>query len=195
MKNICVYGASSDKIDKKYLDSAYELGRLIAQGGYGLVFGAGNIGVMGAAARGAHSADGKVIGVIPTFMTEIPGVEYQECDEIVETETMRERKRMLEELSDAFIAAPGGIGTLEEFFEILTLKQLLRHGKALVLLNIDDYYHNLIAMLDTCILEGFTSSNMRMLFEVAQTPQQAMHYIEHYSYTALPDKWHDTVGV
>lgn len=189
-KNICVYGASSNAIDKAYLDAAYDLGRLIAERGYGLVFGAGDTGVMGAAARGAHSVQGRVIGVLPTFMAEVPHIAYKGCDKIIITDTMRKRKKTLEELSSAYIAAPGGIGTFEEFFEILTLKQLERHQKALVILNTQDYYAPLLHLLDACVSQKFASSNIQGLYSVASTPVEAMAFIETYQYEALPDAWH-----
>lgn len=191
MHNICVYGASSSVLETVYLDAAYETGRLIAEKGWGLVFGAGDAGVMGAAARGAHDAHGKVIGVIPEFMAAVPGVQYPLCDELIVTATMRERKQQLEELSDAFITAPGGIGTLEEFFEILTLKQLQQHEKALVLLNTQDYYRPLLDMLTSCVREKFSARTIQALFGIASVPREAMQYIETYSFEAIRDKWHD----
>lgn len=191
MQNICVYGASSSVLDKVYLDAAYEMGRLIAEKGWGLVFGAGDKGVMGAAARGAHDAHGRVIGVIPEFMAVIPGVQYPLCDELIVTQTMRERKQQLEELSAAFVTAPGGIGTLEEFFEVLTLKQLQQHEKALVLLNVQDYYRPLLDMLAACVKEKFSARTLHSLFGVAFTPAEAMQYIETYTFEAIRDKWHD----
>ncbi|MBD5559143.1 MAG: TIGR00730 family Rossman fold protein [Clostridia bacterium] len=186
MKNICVYGASSASIDKVYLDAAYELGRLIAERGYGLVFGAGDTGVMGACARGAHDAQGRVIGVLPIFMAEVPDISYQDCDELIVTETMRERKRKLEELSFAYVAAPGGIGTFEEFFEILTLKQLQRHEKALVVLNTQDYYRPLLTLLENCVKQHFAADSMLSLYGVASTPTEAVAYVETYQHQALP---------
>lgn len=190
MKNICVYGASSTAIDKVYLDAAYELGRQIAEHGYGLVFGAGDTGVMGAAARGAHSVQGRVIGVLPTFMAEVPDIAYPDCDELIVTETMRERKKTLEELSIAYVTAPGGIGTFEEFFEILVLKQLQQHEKALVILNTQEYYRPLISLLDACIQQKFSSRSIRSLFGTASTPAEALSYIETYAFVPLVDKWH-----
>lgn len=190
LKNICVYGASSTAIDKAFLNAAYDLGAEIARRGYGLVFGAGNTGVMGAAARGAHSAQGQVTGILPTFMAEIPDIAYEDCDQLILTETMRERKQMLEDLSDAYVAAPGGIGTLEEFFEILVLKQLQRQNKPLVLLNTQDYYRPLIALLEACVREKFSGPSIMGLFGVASTPAAAVLYIEKYVPLPLNDKWH-----
>ena len=121
--NICVYGAASKNIDPKYTDAGYDLGLKLAKRGHGLVFGGGNGGMMGAVARGAHDGGAHIIGIAPSFFN-IDGVLYPHSDEIIYTETMRQRKQKMEDMSGAFIVTPGGIGTFEEFFEILTLKQL-----------------------------------------------------------------------
>ena len=191
LKNICVYGASSASIDHVYLDAANALGKAIAEQGYGMVFGAGDTGVMGAAARGAHDAGGKVIGVLPRFMAEVEGLAYPDCDELVVAETMRERKKALEELSSAYITAPGGIGTFEEFFEILTLKQLHQHGKALVVLNTQDYYRPLLNLLNECVNQQFAAPSMHSLYGVADTPAEALAYIEAYRYVEPQGPWHE----
>lgn len=188
MKNICVYGSSSAAIEQAFLDGAYHLGGLIAEEGYGLVFGAGDMGIMGAAARGAHSKGGSVTGVLPSFMN-VDGIPYTRCDKLILTETMRERKQAMEDLSDAFITAPGGIGTFEEFFEILTLKQLRRHQKAIVLLNTNGYYDSLQAMMEKSVEKSFAKGPTLELYKLAQTPEEALEYIENYRYADFPDKW------
>ena len=124
--NICVFGSSSEQIDKIYLESAEHLGKKIAEKGYNLVFGAGKYGVMGASARGAYSAGGHTIGVTPDFFIDV-GVVFDKCSELIVTDTMRERKGIMEDKADAFVICAGGMGTFEEFFEVLTLKQLNRH--------------------------------------------------------------------
>ena len=131
--NICVYGASSNLIADIYISACEDLGRKIAKDGHTLIFGCGAAGFMGASARGAKEAGGEIIGITPEFFN-VDGMLYEDCDQVIRTETMRERKRILEEKSDAFIVAPGGIGTFDEFFEILTLKQLSRHTKAIVII-------------------------------------------------------------
>lgn len=127
MKNItiCIYGAASDNIDKIYKTNGEELGREIARRGHTLLFGSGACGLMGACARGAESLGGNIVGVMPAFMEEYEGI-YRNCTERIITETMAERKSIMEERSDAFIITPGGIGTLDEFFQILTLVDLDR---------------------------------------------------------------------
>ncbi|MFZ2793781.1 MAG: TIGR00730 family Rossman fold protein, partial [Ruminococcus bromii] len=130
--NICVFGSSSEQIDKIYLESAEHLGKKIAEKGYNLVFGAGKYGVMGASARGAYSAGGHTIGVTPDFFIDV-GVVFDKCSELIVTDTMRERKGIMEDKADAFVICAGGMGTFEEFFEVLTLKQLNRHTKPIII--------------------------------------------------------------
>ena len=177
--NICVYGASSNKINGIYLEKTEELGRKIAQRGHGLVFGGGNSGVMGASARGAHSAGGEIIGVAPTFFN-VDGILFQNCTEFVYTETMRERKEILENRSDAYIVAPGGIGTFDEFFEIYTLKQLGRHTKALVIFNVDGYYDDMIKMLEKTAREEFMTEKSLELYKVFDDIDEMLDYIQYF---------------
>nr|WP_316614579.1 TIGR00730 family Rossman fold protein [uncultured Ruminococcus sp.] len=177
--NICVYGASSKTIDAQFTDAGHALGCLLAQHGYGLVFGGGDNGMMGAVARGTHDGGGRIIGVAPRFFN-VDGVLYPHCDELIYTDTMRERKQKMEDLSGAFIVTPGGIGTFEEFFEILTLKQLGRTKKPLVILNTAGYYDNMLAMLRRTIDSNFMSAKTLDLFGIVDTPEQAIEYIEHY---------------
>jgi len=176
---ICVYGASSDLIDKSYITAVEELGEKMVERGHGLVFGAGAHGLMGAAARGVTRKGGEMIGVTPTFF-DVEGVIYQECTQLVFTETMRERKYHLENYSDAFIIVPGGIGTFDEFFEILTLKQLNQHQKAIVVLNINGYYDEMKQLLETTIEKGFLHPECRELLFYADTADEALDYIENY---------------
>ena len=140
--NICLYGASSPEIDPVYLDAAYAFGRLLAQHGHTLVYGGGAQGVMGAAARGAYEAGGKITGIAPTFL-QVDGILFDHCTEFLLTDTMAERKTAMIAHADAFVMAPGGFGTLEEFFEVLTLKQLGRHNPAIAVLNTGGFYDSL----------------------------------------------------
>ena len=178
--NICVYGASSKAIDARFTDAGYALGSQIAKHGYGLVFGGGDSGMMGAVARGTHDGGGRVIGVAPSFFN-VDGVLYPHCDHFFYTKTMRRRKQKMEDLSGAFIVTPGGIGTFEEFFEILTLKQLDRTKKPLIILNTLGYYNDMLAMLRYTIDTGFMSAQTLDLIEIAETPEEAMEIIEHYT--------------
>lgn len=173
---ICVYGASADSLRQEYFDAAYELGSLIASGGHCLVFGGGQGGLMGACARGAHDGGGEIIGVAPRFFDE-PGILYDDCTELRFTDSMRERKHIMEEESEAFIALPGGIGTFEEFFETLTLKQLGRHSKPIALLDTLGYYGALCAALGAAADGGFMSRGCLSLFSVCGSPASALEYV------------------
>ena len=119
--NICIYGAASPQLDQIYYEKTEELGRLMARRGHGLVFGGGETGLMGAAARGVDAEGGYLLGIAPRFFDE-PGILYQHCTEFIMTETMRERKHLLEEKSQATIVVPGGIGTYEDFLRFLHLR-------------------------------------------------------------------------
>ena len=176
---ICVYGASSDLIDKIYIESTTELGRKMAKRGHTLVFGGGDGGVMGATARGIEQENGKTIGITPGFFN-VDGMIYENCDELIRPETMRERKKMLEEMSDAFIMAPGGIGTFDEFFEILTLKQLSRHTKAIAIFNVNGYFDALLAMMETGIRQEFIKEECRELYRVFDNADEMLNYLESY---------------
>ena len=136
MKSICVFCASSSAIDKVYHQVATDLGQRIGLLGLDLIYGGGGIGLMGDVARGVHDKGGRVVGVIPEFFlnNEQP-IEYVEADELIVTKDMRERKAKMDELSDAFIVLPGGIGTLEEAMEILSMRQLKLSCKPLVFIS------------------------------------------------------------
>ncbi len=177
--NICIYGASSNEISRSYINAVEELGQKLAKHGHTLVFGGGNNGVMGAAARGAAKADGPIIGIAPSFFN-VDGVLFEGCTKFIFTETMRERKAMMEDISDAFIMAPGGIGTFDEFFEILTLRQLGRHSKSIAIFNVNGYYDNLLNMLQTAVNHGFLTEECLRLCPAFTTPEKLIEYLEAY---------------
>ena len=181
---ITIYGASSKTIDKAFLDEAFNLGKRCAERGHGVVFGAGDNGVMGEVARGAYSKNGEIIGIAPNFFN-VDGVLFPNCTRLIHTDTMRERKALLESLGDGFIIAPGGIGTYDEFFEILTLKQLERHGKPMAVLNTNGFYDGLMAFLETAIEKRFMKEGVKKLFGVFQTIDEAIDYVENYVHTPL----------
>jgi hypothetical protein len=182
--NICVYGASSTKIDPLYITAGEEFGRKIAQRGHGLVFGGGATGMMGAAARGVFSGHGNIIGIAPAFFN-VDGVLFEKCNEMIKPETMRERKRLMEENSDAFVVTPGGIGTLDEFYEILTLKQLGQHKKPIAIYNINNYYDDLLNMMAKSIHTNFAKANCTQLYFVSDDPDAILDYLESYEYDGL----------
>ncbi|MEA4854236.1 MAG: TIGR00730 family Rossman fold protein [Christensenella sp.] len=188
MEKICVFGSSSSVLDPVYVDAAYLLGQLIARKGWELVFGAGDMGLMGSVARGVHSEKGQVTGVIPEFMDR-PGIPYKDCDQYIVLPTMRERKARMEELSDAFIAAPGGFGTFEELCEVITLKQLRRHTKPVIILNTNHFYDELIAMFEKTITEKFAKKEGLSVYTVVSSPQEAILALEDYRYVDTGEKW------
>ena len=183
---ICIFGAASDKIDKKYIDDCYNLATELALRGHDLVFGAGGEGLMGAAARGFKENGGKVHGVIPYFFEE-NGYEaiFKGCDKLTRTETMAERKRVMEDEADAFIIVPGGIGTLEEFFEVLTLKQLGRHKKAIAIYNSCGFYTHFDKSLDEIISQKFVNKECKMLYKTLNSKREVVEYIENYTADGL----------
>lgn len=193
--NICVYGASSNEIDIAYIQAGEALGYAMAKRGHGLVFGGGQKGLMGAAARGATKGGGSIIGVAPRFF-DVEGVLYQDCTEFIFTDTMRERKAIMEERSHAFIMTPGGIGTFEEFFEILTLRQLGRHEKGIAVLNTRGYYEPLRQMLEQAIEQGFLRPECRGLCAFFDEPEALLDYLEKGPEKVIdPTKLRDVVPV
>lgn len=177
--NVCIFGASSARLDEVFYLEAQRLGELLARGGHSLVFGGGKEGLMGAAARGAAKYGGEIIGIAPKFFDE-PGILYEGCTELIFTETMRERKQLMEEKSDACIVLPGGIGTYEELFEMLTLKQLGRTRRAIIFLDTDGYYAPLISLLEHTASRRFMSEKCLSLFTVAATTEDAIKALDAY---------------
>lgn len=176
---ICLFGAASSLIDDIYINEVERLGETLAKRGHSLVFGAGGTGMMGAAARGIKNGGGKVVGVIPYFFRdEAVELIYEECDDLIYTDSMRERKKIMEDKAEAFIITPGGIGTYEEFFEVLTLKQLGRHKKPIAIYNINGYFDGLRNMLRTAIDERFLNEECKTLYRFSADPDELFDYIE-----------------
>ena len=189
---ICVFGASSRELRQEYYDAAFELGAEMARRGHELVFVGGTSGLMGAAARGMSSVGGRgIIGVAPRFFDE-PGILYEGCTEMIFTETMSERKKAMEDMSEAFVTLPGGIGTFEEFFEALTLKQLGRHAKATAVLNTLGYYDSMESMLQKAVDERFFPEDGHALYAIFSDCKALLDYVE--SYKAEPeDVWKEKI--
>ena len=184
---ICIFGAASAHIDNKYIDLVEELGEKAAKRGHSLVFGCGGSGLMGAAARGVKRGGGYIHGVVPTFFRD-ESVEqlYLECDKITFTETMSERKKIMEDDADAFIIVPGGIGTFEEFFEVLTLKQLGRHSKAIAIYNIDGYYDNLEKFMLETAERKFITFKAYEMYTYFTSADEILNYLENYKPDGTP---------
>lgn len=186
--SVAVYCASSNRIDGAYVAVAEQLGKLLAERGHTLVYGGGDVGLMGRLARAVHDTGGHVIGVIPEALKLLEGVAYGLSDELIVTQTMRERKGIIFKRSEAFIALPGGLGTLEELLEVLTLKQLRYHTFPIVILNTNGFFNGLLAFFDHLIAQHFARPATHKLYHVASTPEDALAHIEAYEPTPVPDK-------
>ncbi len=189
MENICVFGAGSRNADPVYYEEARALGRLIAQNGYGLVFGGGNSGLMGQVARGAQEARASaIIGIAPEFMN-CKGVLYEQCTELILTQTMHERKQAMEAMADAFVVLPGGVGTFEEFFEVLTFKTLGLHKKPIVLMNTNGFYDTAVQMVKEASAKMFIPGECLGALEVVAGPRQVIAFLDTYEYSEISPKW------
>lgn len=160
----CVYGGASEKIFEEHKNQIKELGRIIAENGFSLVYGAGGTGCMGAVARGMKENGGYIMGISPDFISEFE--EIFPCDDTVMVDTMGERKMLMEKHADIFFVAPGGVGTMDEFFQVLTLKYLRRLTAPIVVLNLDGFYDSLIKLIDDLIKNGAVSEEIYDLFDV-----------------------------
>lgn len=176
MSTVCVYCSSSNAIDDAYPPVAEALGRQLAARDHALVYGGGAVGLMGVLARAAHDAGGHVTGVIPSKLQNREGIAY-DADELIVTETMRERKRIMFSKSNAFIVLPGGFGTLEEFMEVLTLKQLGYHDHPIALLNVDGFFDTLLSFFNELREGHFTREDLLELVHVVPTPEAALDHI------------------
>jgi uncharacterized protein (TIGR00730 family) len=176
IKNVCVYSASSTKLAPVYFAVAEKLGHLLASKGINLINGAGSIGLMAATSNAALASGGTVTGVIPQFMVE-QGWHHTGLTQLIETETMHERKRLMADMSDGVIALPGGCGTLEELLEIITWKQLGLYLKPIVVLNVDGYFNPLLEMLQKAIDENFMRPEHGNIWVVAETPEEAVQLL------------------
>ena len=176
--NICVYGAASSAIDPSYIKETERLGRCLAKRGHSLIFGGGANGLMGAVARGVTAENGRIVSVVPSFFN-VDGVLYEKHTEpIVYTETMRERKQTMEERSDGFVMTPGGVGTLDEFFEILTLRHLERHPKPVAVYNVNGYFDDLLSWLHKAKEQGFIGEDCFSVFGIFSDPEELIDYLE-----------------
>ncbi|MDF1794702.1 MAG: TIGR00730 family Rossman fold protein [Thalassobaculaceae bacterium] len=168
-QSICVFCGSSSRVDVVHKSAASEFGRLLGERGCTLVYGGGRVGLMGLTADATIKAGGKVIGVIPSFLQHLE-VGHAGLDELVVTESMHERKRIMYERADAFVVLPGGLGTLDETMEALTWAQLKLSDKPIVFVDVAGFWQPLIKLLDHTIAAGFTREENRGLYKVVDTP-------------------------
>lgn len=176
---ICVYGASSNTIDPAYIEAVEQMGLQLARRGHSLVFGAGRNGLMGAVARGTRAGGGRILGVVPKFFGEMDvEILYPDCDELIQPDTMRQRKQIMEENADAFVMVPGGIGTFEEFFEILTARQLCLHNKPIAVYNVNGYYDQLDRTIRVAMEQGFVQPEVLNLYHLTDDAEDLFRYLE-----------------
>jgi uncharacterized protein (TIGR00730 family) len=176
INSVCVYSASSTKIDQTYFNAATKLGELLAQKDIRLINGAGSIGLMRAVADGSLQAGGEVIGVIPRFMVE-QNWHHKGLTKLVEVDSMHERKKLMADLSDGIIAMPGGCGTLEELLEIITWKQLGLYFNPIVILNINNFFDPLLTQLNEAVEQNFMRPQHAAIWSVARTPEEAVNLL------------------
>jgi len=170
---VCVYCGARVGNDAAYLAAAQAFGAALAERGWRLIYGGGNIGMMGAMAHSALNGGGEVIGVIPQALLDIE-VGMRDATRLIVTDTLRERKGIMDDYADAFVALPGGFGTFEELMEVLTLRQLGYHKKPIVIVNLGHYYDPLLRLFDHALEQGYVSSPQMDLFEVVTTVDEAM---------------------
>lgn len=181
---ICIFAASSSRVDSVYVKAASLLGELIAEDRHSIVYGGGGIGLMGALADAAMKKGARITGVIPSFMHS-NGWGHDGLDEVIITEDMGSRKKKMFELSDAVIALPGGIGTLEELTEAITMKQLGLFRGPLVILNTESFYTGFIAFMESIIEKGFMREVHSKIWTLVNTPPEAVNALSSYR------DWHD----
>ncbi|MCA9290539.1 MAG: TIGR00730 family Rossman fold protein [Phycisphaerales bacterium] len=173
MPSVTVYCASSQRLDPAFHDAARIIGGAIAARGFDLVYGGGSIGLMGEIARAARAGGGRVVGIITHRLLEMEQG-WDGCDELVVVDTMRERKRLLAERGDAFVILPGGIGTYEEFFEILVGRQLGEHDKPIGIVNAHGYFNPLVAMIEHAVEHRFVRDGVHDLFVIDPDPAHVL---------------------
>jgi len=177
IKNVCIYCASSDKIDDIYIKDAERLASLLGERKITIINGAGSKGLMQVVSDAALSAGGAVIGIIPEFMYK-NGWCHESLTEVIRTETMHERKKIMADMSDAAIALPGGCGTLEELLEIITWRQLGLYSNPVIILNTNNYYAPLLEMFRRAAEENFMQEEQTAFWQVAQTPEEVIEIIK-----------------
>ena len=184
---LAVFCASSDGNDQQIYDTAYEIGKQMAEQEIRLIYGGSKLGLMGQVARGIMDHNGKATGVIPDFL-KTKEVVHESLDELITTQDMHERKLTMNELSDAFIALPGGFGTFEELFEIVTWAQLGLHRKPIGLLNIGGFYDDLIQMLDKMCAKGLLKKDNLDILLVSDNFEELLQMMREYEPKPVP-KW------
>ncbi len=187
MKRVTVFCGSSFGTDEIYKEKAYLLGQYLAKKNIEVVYGGASVGLMGAIADGALSVGGKVLGVVPEFIKE-KGIVHKNLTKLYITKTMHERKIKMNELSDGVIALPGGYGTLEEFFEMLTWAQLGLHKKPIAILNVNGFYNPLKTFIKTMVDKGFLKKANKEMLLISENINELLNKMENYKATKV-EKW------
>ncbi len=191
--NICVFCSSSNAIPEHYFNEAVKLGKLIGENHHTIVYGGATVGLMHTVADAARKSGAISLGIIPESIHNKRLSSPQDHEQII-TANMRDRKYLMRKRSDAFIALPGGFGTLEEILEVITLKQLQYHKKAIVFINTDGFFDSLFAQFDRAYRESFSKEDYKSTYFIASNSAEAMDYIQNYQYTELITKWFDVPG-
>ena len=169
--NICVYGAASDKIDDIYKEAAKAVGEELARNNVTMIFGGGAVGLMGACAEGCLSLNGTVFGVVPDFMNDFEPI-LEKCACVIKTKDMAERKKIMEKLADSFIILPGGVGTFDEFFQIVTLAELKQKKAKIIIYNVNNYFEYVLKAIEKGIKEHFIRENIGDYYIVCNSPEE-----------------------
>jgi len=175
-RSVCLFCGASDSAHPDYVRSAHDFGQAAADIGWRLVYGGGGVGLMGAAARSAHAAGGRVLGVMPNFLRSRERL-FDEVETVVVT-SMHERKQLMYSQSDAFVVAPGGVGTLEEVVELLSWKRLDLHAKPVIFLNINGFWETFFALMRHSVEEGMTPRSFLEAWSVAETVEDSIHQLQ-----------------
>lgn len=186
-RSLCIYCGSSSKVSPAHQDAARRLGTLLGQRGIRMVFGGGRVGLMGIAADAALAAGGEVIGVIPYHLHDVE-VGHKDVTELIVTGSMHERKQKMFELSDAFAVLPGGLGTMDETFEILTWKQLKLHDKPVILVDNDGYWKPFLDLVDHIVGSGFAGAHVKDFFTTVPTVDDILPAIAAAPSTLIPSE-------
>ena len=181
MTNICVFASSSNKLDSSFYKDASELGKLLGENGFNIVYGGSRLGMMYACASEVKNNGGKIIGVMPQRLYDLGCGNPEDCEEFILTSGMRERKAKMDEISEGVIALAGGFGTLEEISEMIVQKQLGYNKKPIIILNTNGFYNNLAAFFDNIIEYKFAKPETAELYYLAETPRDAIEYLINYS--------------
>lgn len=179
IKNICIFASSCNFLDEIYCSDAKKLGFLMAKEGYNLIYGGSSLGLMWMCANEVKQNGKKITGIMPEKLKEM-AENSNSCDEFYVTKGMRERKALMDEMSDAIIALPGGFGTLEELSEMIVQKQLGYNKKAIVILNTNGFYNNLLKFFDDIFEQKFANKKAKNLYYVAKSPDDAIEYLKNY---------------